>query len=210
MRGLVEIYFDGASKPVNPSGIATYGFIVYENSKKVYEEYGLVGAGCLGHDVTNNVAEYTALIRALEWLVEYKESYKRVVIKGDSKLVIMQLRNLYSVRARRIIPLFNRVQELIKGFEEVSFTWIPRELNKEADALSKKAYYDFCEEHRDLVMKYYSKYFITKRQKKYISLLAKKLGIEIELSDFMSKKEASELIKKLLIESSSVSRTIRE
>ena len=63
---MIEVYFDGACEPVNPKGIATYGYVVYRNGKKIREDCGLVG---IGQGATNNIAEYTALIKALEYLI---------------------------------------------------------------------------------------------------------------------------------------------
>jgi len=201
----IEVYFDGLCEPRNPNGIGTYGFVIYDNRSpdsrvKIYEGYGVVGAGCLGDDVTNNVAEYTALIKALEWLVENNLTGKLVEVKGDSQLTIRQLNGIYAVRSPRIIPLYNRVVELVEKFKSIRFIWVPREYNEEADSLSRRAYRDFCRRYRDLVRKYYARYFITERQKRYILFLARKRGVRVEVSDFMSKREASRLIEKLLLD----------
>ena len=199
----IEVYFDGLCEPRNPGGIATYGFVVYDNRSpsdrvKIHEGYGVVGAGCLGDDVTNNIAEYTALIRGLEWLVQNSLTGKLVEVKGDSQLTIRQLNGIYAVRSPRIIPLYNRVVELVEKFKQIRFFWVPREYNEEADSLSRRAYQEFCNEHRDLVRRYYARYFMTERQKRYILFLARKKGVKVEISDFMSKREASKLIEKLL------------
>jgi len=199
----IEVYYDGLCEPVNPNGIATYGFVIYDNRSpsdrvRIYDGCGFVGAGCLGDDVTNNVAEYTALIRALEWLVDNGMVDRQVEVKGDSQLTIRQLNGIYMVRSPRIIPLYRRAIELTEEFSEIRFIWIPREYNEEADSLSRRAYYKFCEEHRELVRKYYSRYFITEKQKRYILFLARRKGVKVEVNDFMSKREASRLISSLL------------
>ncbi|RLI81013.1 MAG: ribonuclease H, partial [Archaeoglobales archaeon] len=123
---------------------------------------------------------------------------KPVEVKGDSQLAIRQLNGIYRVKAPRIIPLYKRVVELTEKFNEIHFIWIPREYNEEADSLSRKSYYKFCNEHKELVIEYYSKYFITEKQKRYILFLARKKGVKVEINEFMSKREASKLIKKLL------------
>jgi len=147
----IEVYFDGACEPVNPGGIATYGFVVYRNHEKIHEDSGVAGAGCLGDDTSNNMAEYTALIKALEWLIESKLTETKIVVKGDSQLVIKQLNKQYAVKAPRIIPLYLKAQKLASMFKDISFIWIPREQNKEADTLSHKAYLDFCNKHKDFI-----------------------------------------------------------
>ena len=194
---VIEVYFDGLCKPINPNGVATYGFLIYKSGSKVHEESGLVGAGCLGNEVTNNIAEYIALIKALEWLVKNKLTNEEITVKGDSQLVIRQLNKTYSVRASRIVLLYEKALSVIKRFKSIKFTWIPREYNKETDSLSKRAYYEFCKKHRNLVRNYYAKYFITEKQRRYILYLAKRRGLRVEISEFMSKGEASKLIQRL-------------
>jgi ribonuclease HI len=58
---------------------------------------------------------------------------------SDSQLLIRQLQGIYSVRSPRIYPLWKRMTEETHGLD-ISFRWIPREENKSADALSRKAY----------------------------------------------------------------------
>lgn len=198
----IEVYFDGLCEPVNPHGIATYGFVIYANSGvrryKLHEGSGVVGAGCLGNDVTNNVAEYTALIKALDWLFQNNLTDKPVVVMGDSQLTIRQLNGVYGVRARRVVPLYNKVVELANKFKNIKFTWIPREYNEEADSLSRRSYYEFCKKNEEIVKKHYEKYLMTNKQRRYILYLAKKKGVKVKINEFMSKREASKLIDKLL------------
>ena len=187
---MIEVYVDGCCQPVNPGGVATWGFVV-RDGEKVHEASGVVGAGCLGDDVSNNVAEYTALIKALEWLLENGYAEEEVVVRGDSQLAIRQLNGEYAVRAPRIRPLYERVVELAGRFRSVRFEWVPREENEEADSLSKRAYREFCLRHGDLVRRSYSRYLATERQLRYIRALGG------DPDPFMSKREASRLIDRL-------------
>ena len=187
----LTVYFDGLCQPVNPKGIATYGFVVYRGGERIYRGLGVVGCGALGDDVSNNVAEYTALIKALEWLLENGYSGEEVVVKSDSQLAIYQMLGLYAVRSPRIIPLYERAVELAKKFRKISFRWVPRELNEEADSLSKRAYREFCERNRELVLRHYSRWLATDRQLRYIRALGG------EADPFISKREASRLIDRL-------------
>lgn len=157
---MLVLYFDGLCEPINPRGIACYGFVIYKNGIKVHEEGGFVGAGMFGDDVSNNVAEYTALIKGLEWLIENGMNNEEIIVYGDSQLVINQLNNLYTVRAYRIVPLYSRIKKLISLFKKITFKWIPREKNIEADKLSRKAYNEFVKAHWNEITKYYKKYFI--------------------------------------------------
>ncbi|MEM4852724.1 MAG: reverse transcriptase-like protein [Thermofilum sp.] len=102
---MITVYFDGLCEPVNPGGIAAYGFVAYRDGEKIAAGKGIVGAGYRGDDVTNNVAEYTALIRALEWLVANGYAGGKLVVKGGSRLVIRQLQGRYAVRSAHRPPL---------------------------------------------------------------------------------------------------------
>lgn len=145
---MLFIYFDGLCEPINPGGIATYGYIVLKEEEKIREEAGFVGAGYRGDDVSNNVAEYTALIRALEWLVsEGKFRNEGLVIRGDSQLVIMQIKGKYKVRASRLIPLHSKVMELLRQFPSYEAEWVPRRYNAEADQLTRRALKMFVKEN---------------------------------------------------------------
>jgi len=135
-------YYDGACEPKNPGGIATYGFVVYKNGDKIGEGRGLA-AEPWSEGATNNVAEYTAMIQALKWLLEHGYADAKVLVRGDSQLSIRQMQGLYEVRALRIIPLYKKAVELAKKFKKVRFEWVPREENEEADLLSELALRDY-------------------------------------------------------------------
>lgn len=151
---VLVVYFDGLCEPVNPGGIATYGFVVYRDGLRVAEGKGVVGAGYLGDDVTNNVAEYTALVKALELLLQRDFIGEELVIRGDSQLAIRQLQGVYAVRSPRIAPLYRKVRELLSRFPRVRFEWVPREENAEADALSRAAYEEFLRKHPEALASY--------------------------------------------------------
>jgi ribonuclease HI len=154
---MIVLKFDGLCEPINPRGIACYGFVIYSGGVNVYSENGFVGAGMFGDDVSNNVAEYIALIKGLKWLVENGLYDNEVVVQGDSQLVIYQLNHIYGVHAYRIIPLYEQAQKLIKNFKKIRFEWIPREKNSDADALSRRAYIEFVKKHYHDVKKYYGR-----------------------------------------------------
>jgi ribonuclease HI len=150
----MQLYFDGLCEPINPGGVATYGFVAYDRRKKVQQGSGLVGAGMLGDNVSNNVAEYTGVIRGMECLLALGLCGK-LDVRGDSQLAIRQLLGLYAVRAPRLIPLHNRVLELKKGFKSVTFEWVPRELNEVADALSRRAFDEFLTKNLQSYLEFY-------------------------------------------------------
>lgn len=182
---MITVFFDGLSEPVNP-GIGAYGFVIYVDSKKIKE-----GRGALGVDVTNNQAEYTAVIKALEWLIDKGLTKEKVVVKGDSQLVIRQLNGHYKVKAPKILPLFKKVQKLIRKFDDISFVWVPREENYEADFLSRKAYKEYVTTNSNALEKY-KRFLATEKQKQ----LMNKLNIKYPF--YVSKHKASELISQKL------------
>ena len=186
------LYFDGGCEPVNPGGVATYGYVIYERidteEKRVKSSSG-VACEPFSDCSTNNYAEYTALVEGLSYL---SEIYKgRVLVRGDSQLVVRQMNGIYSVRSPRIYPLYKKAMELKSSFPSIEFEWIPREMNEQADRLSKAAYYEYLMKHPDVVEKF-SSYFATPKQ---ISLL-KKLGYKV--SRFTSKREASKILSEAL------------
>lgn len=149
---LIEVYFDGLCQPVNPGGIACYAFVVKSNGKTIHSEYGIAGEP-FSTDATNNVAEYTALIKAFEWLVANNFASSTVKILGDSEFVVNQQNGKYRVRSKRIVPLFRKVLLLKDKFSDVDIGHIPRELNKEADRLTNLAYKEFLRDNPEYLEK---------------------------------------------------------
>jgi ribonuclease HI len=86
---------------------------------------------------TNNYAEYTAVIRALE--VAARHGVRRLTVRSDSELMVRQMQGVYKVKSEAIRPLFERVQQLQRQFAEVRFEHVRREFNAEADRLANLA-----------------------------------------------------------------------
>ena len=129
---IIEIYFDGASRS-NP-GPAGTGWVVTSG-----DDLHQTGNRYIGK-ATNNEAEYTSLILALEWLTKnYDISNSILTIKGDSQLVIKQLKGEYAVRAPNLQKLYSRSSKLLQKFKKWEAVWIPRTLNANADELANLA-----------------------------------------------------------------------
>ena len=126
----VVIHTDGASRG-NP-GPASIGVVIADEDGRVLLELGEAL-----RPTTNNVAEYTAVIRALERAAEL--GARRVRAMMDSQLVVRQLNGSYRVKHPEMIPLYRRVLELIQRFESVTFEHVPREENVEADRMANQA-----------------------------------------------------------------------
>lgn len=121
------LYADGASSG-NPghSGIG----IVLTIGEKTYEVSEYIGVA------TNNVAEYSALIRGLEKAKSLHVEGVEVFL--DSELLVKQMSGVYRVKSENLRSLWQKARRLSESFESLSISHIPRELNKEADRLAKK------------------------------------------------------------------------
>jgi ribonuclease HI len=128
----VTVYVDGLAEP-NP-GLGTYGFTIYEGAKKLAE-----GNGLAGYRVTSNYAEYTALAEALKKLKQLRIEGD-VLVKSDSRLLVGHMEEGWKVKGGAYVEKLKEVRDLLKEFGSVSFMWIPREQNEEADLLTRIAY----------------------------------------------------------------------
>jgi len=127
---MITAYFDGGAR-ANP-GPAGYGvYIVDDGGSMVAELFEPLGIA------TNNVAEYRGLIAALEWAVE--RGLKELAVKGDSLLIIEQMRGNYRVKNEGLIPLHQKARTLVSKIGKVTFEHVRREHNKDADRLSNVA-----------------------------------------------------------------------
>lgn len=128
----IEVYFDGSSQPRGRGRVARYGFVIYRDGRRLVSEGGFVRSV---EGATNNVAEYTALIKALE-RIKKDGIAGEITVYGDSELVIRHLTGAYAVRSERLRPLYERALDLVRELG-ARVEWVPRERNTEADALSK-------------------------------------------------------------------------
>lgn len=141
----VHVHFDGACQPPKGPGIAAYGFTV-EGTGLDFEDSGLATPPFSQHS-TNNVAEYAGAIAALEWLLR-NDYHGRVLVFGDSELVIRQMTGEYEVRAEHLKAYRDRLAQLAGQFSSVEWQWIPREQNTRADRLSKDGILDVAPDAR--------------------------------------------------------------
>jgi ribonuclease HI len=127
--GRAHVYFDGASRGnPGPGGI---GWVIVSGDGIVDE-----GGDTIGR-TTNNRAEYEALIRGLE--VARDHGFDEIDVRGDSELIVRQVRGEWNtndpdLRERRV-----RVRELLDDFDRWSLEHVPREINDRADELANEA-----------------------------------------------------------------------
>lgn len=126
----VKVFGDGGSRG-NP-GPSASGFVILDMEDNVLVEKGIY----LGV-TTNNQAEYTSLKLALE---ECKAmGVKEIQVYMDSLLVVNQVKGIFKVKNRDLWPLHDAIMKLSREFRHVSFSHVPREFNKLADAAVNRA-----------------------------------------------------------------------
>jgi ribonuclease HI len=126
----LRLHVDGASRG-NP-GEAGFGIHVTTLAgEAVAALYGYLG------QATNNVAEYQALLHALRYALE--RGTREVEVYSDSELLVRQLSGRYRVKNPGLQPLFREANALLARFARSRVTHVPRERNREADALANRA-----------------------------------------------------------------------
>jgi ribonuclease HI len=124
---VITAYFDGGSRG-NPGPAGWGAYIVNDDGTVLAELSGALGVA------TNNVAEYTGLIAALQWAADHDVT--ALSVKGDSLLIVEQMRGNYKVKNEGLKPLHMKARMLVMQIGNVSFAHVPRDKNKDADRLS--------------------------------------------------------------------------
>lgn len=140
-QAALTVYFEGLCEPINPGGVATYGYIIYEDGKKLKEDWAFVAEG---EGASNNLAEYAGVFAALEWLVANGYRQRKVEVRGDSRQVVNQMNGSWRVKRGLYIPKYEEAKKLKGEFRQIEFRWVPRKENTTADRLSRRAYEDYC------------------------------------------------------------------
>ncbi|NBV77192.1 reverse transcriptase-like protein [bacterium] len=123
------LQFDGLAEP-NP-GQASGGAILYSHSKDPLYE-----TGEYIKFATNNVAEYTGLIIGLRLALE--KGYTKLLVEGDSQLIIFQTQGKWKVKNENLQKYNTQARSLVSQFEFIALRHIRRDLNKEADRITKE------------------------------------------------------------------------
>jgi len=107
----ISIYVDGSG-----GSNGGYGFFVKETGESFYEKKS---------DITNNQAEYLAIISALKFI----DSNNEITILSDSKNTVSQLNHEFAINNERLRELAREAWELIGKFSNLTISWIPRKEN---------------------------------------------------------------------------------
>lgn len=136
MKKGLSIFCDGGARG-NP-GPAAIGFVVFQNNKIVHKFSKRIG------ETTNNVAEYQAVIAALEWLSKnypiIQSSNQLINFYLDSQLIVNQLNGNFKIKNSNLQKLIVRAKNLERKISgEISYSYVSRRKNKIADALVNQA-----------------------------------------------------------------------
>ena len=135
MRKGLSIYCDGGARG-NP-GPAAIGFVVYKDRKIIHKSSKKIG------ETTNNVAEYQAVIAALEWLTKPSaigHLPSAISFYLDSQLIVNQLNGNFKIKNSNLQKLIVRAKNLERKINgKISYSYVSRRRNKIADALVNQA-----------------------------------------------------------------------
>ena len=135
LSGMIDkvlINTDGGAR--NNPGPAAIGIVIWDENHAKLEEYKeRIG------DTTNNVAEYKALIKALEIAIRHTSGEVHVFM--DSQLVVRQVTGQYRIKAQHLRPLFQKVKDAESSFAKVMYDYVSRydRYQVEADKLVNDA-----------------------------------------------------------------------
>ena len=119
-----KVFTDGGSR--NNPGDSACAYVICKMDDTVVEKGGYyMGIA------TNNQAEYYGFKKGLERARDL--GIEKINLFSDSQLVVNQMKGVYKVKNQELAPLHQEVKDLAESFEKVSFTYVPRELNKIAD-----------------------------------------------------------------------------
>lgn len=124
------LFFDGCCKG-NP-GLGGSGAVIFKDNIEIWS-----GTHKLPNKTTNNIAEYNGLLIGLNGALQL--GITKLIVKGDSKLVISQLNGEYKVKSTNLIEIYNQIKQLEKQFEHIEYHHVYRKDNSRADALSNLA-----------------------------------------------------------------------
>lgn len=138
MSASLQLYCDGGSRSnPGPSGLGIAGYHISVDGKRecIYEK------GMFLEDCSNNIAEYLALLQALNYAIG--SDYKFIEVYSDSKLIVEQVNGRWKVKSPDLKDLAEsaivKINDMKKAGVRATLTWIPREKNVHADSLANLA-----------------------------------------------------------------------
>ncbi len=126
----VKAWVDGGARG-NPGPAGWGAYLVAMDGSPLSQCWGFLGKA------TNNVAEYQGLIEALSLALELGAS--EIEVRTDSQLIERQVKGVYRVKQPHLRKLYDEVKVLAQRFSSFVILHVPREENKDADALANRA-----------------------------------------------------------------------
>jgi ribonuclease HI len=138
----IKINFDGSCGPKNPGGDIGIAFIIEDKFGNVSYSYNeQISSKEFNYCTSSNLAEYLSLLIGLNYIYEnYSIKGLKILVQGDSALVINQLLGYWRIKEGYYKEIATRVFIIINKFEYINFMWVPRDKNKETDLISKYNY----------------------------------------------------------------------
>ena len=136
---------EGGAHSTSKCGFMCYGWLIRKAGRIIARGHGTY---LRSDDATSNVAEYLALIEGMEALMDMGVEKERVLIIGDSKTVINQMKGKSTANVDRIKKLNGRAKRIARKFYSAEYLWVPRRENHAADKLSRRALKQFKQDPR--------------------------------------------------------------
>ena len=151
---MIRLYFDGGCFP-NPGKIGKSGTVIYRDGELLLKDSNIIE----GERITNNLMEYDGLYQGLLFLKENDLMDEEIQIYGDSLMAINQLKNGFrhmrpqksNKKEKPYKRIAFQVKDILNDFSNLSFNWIPREHNIEADELTHMDYAGLDREYLKVV-----------------------------------------------------------
>jgi len=121
----------------NQHGLLGYGWLIQRDGREVARGFGVFLRNC---KAGSSAAEYLALIDGLEALTDLHITDDQVEIRGDAKCVIDQMTGAATVSSPLTRILHRRARKLSKRLGSLTWTWVPRRENRNADRLSRRSF----------------------------------------------------------------------
>jgi ribonuclease HI len=142
-KEVIICYTDGSCEPYNPNGIAAYAYTIDFGGGEGWKYANVWG---VGEGMTSNVAEYVAVRQLLNYLLNVGDAirHQKIMVYSDSRLVVNQLSGMWKVKGGEYLPILLDIKTLLPKFDDLTFWWVPRDLNMEADQLTRDVYEEYC------------------------------------------------------------------
>ena len=129
------VWCDGSIEGGNPGGWAVGGWILKYSG-------AIIKTGCIdlgSNGVTNNMAEYAAILAALNWFRKNHPG-EDLIVRSDSQLIIHQLNRAWKCAKPELVAYRDRIWQEVLPLGNVTFEWVRRTQNREADVVSRYLY----------------------------------------------------------------------